>query len=112
MHGRILEKIGVTKVVYPEQEMGVRIGRYIGAQDFMDWIALSPDFSLVEVAVPAEWGGKSLIELDLRRQYGLNVVGMKRGTEVIMQFQPNQPLETGEILYVIGKNEDLEKFQD
>lgn len=112
MHGRILEKIGVTKVVYPEQEMGVRIGRYIGAQDFMDWIALSPDFSLVEVAVPEKWGGKSLIELDLRRQYGLNVVGMKRGTEVIMQFQPNQPLETGEILYVIGKNEDLEKFQD
>lgn len=112
MHGRILEKIGVTKVVYPEQEMGVRIGRYIAAQDFMDWIALSPDFSLVEVVMPREWVGKSLVELDLRKRYGLNVVGVKKGDEINLQFLPNEPLEADVLLYVIGKNVDLEKFQN
>ena len=112
IHGRILEKIGVTKVVYPEQEMGVRIGRYIAAQDFMDWIALSPEFSLVEMIMPQEWVGKSLVELDLRSRYGFNVVGMKNGSEMVMRFDPTKPLEQGVVLYVIGKNSDLEKFQD
>lgn len=112
MHGRILEKVGVTKVVYPEQEMGERIGRYIAAGDFMDWIALSPEFSLVELEMPNEWVGKSLVELDLRKRYGFNVVGIKKGNEMIMQFSPNEPLETGVVLFVIGKNEDLEKFQN
>ncbi len=112
MHGRILEKIGVSKVVYPEQEMGERIGRYIAAQDFMDWIALSPDFSLVEVAMPQEWVGRSLVELNLRKKYGFNVVGIKRGSQMIMQFDPNEALEAEDVLFVIGKNRDLEKFQD
>lgn len=112
MHGRILEKIGVTKVVFPEQEMGERIGRYIGAQDFMDWIALSSDFSLVEVAMPLEWIGHSLVELNVRKKYGFNVVGIKRGSEMRMQFDPNEALEAEDVLFVIGKNADLEKFQD
>ena len=112
IHGRILEKIGVTKVVYPEQEMGERIGRYIAAQDFMDWIALSSEYSLVEMKMPAEWAGKTLIDLRLREQFGFNVVGMKTGDEMIMRFDPSQPLDTDQVLYVIGKNQNLEHFQD
>lgn len=112
MHGRILEKIGVSKVVYPEQEMGERIGRYIAAQDFMDWIALSPEFSLVEMVMPPEWAGKSLAELDVRKKYGFNVVGIKKDSGMIMQFDPNRALELEDVLFVIGKNTDLEKFQN
>ena len=112
IHGRILEKIGVTKVVYPEQEMGNRIGRYIAAQDFMDWIALSPEFSLVELATPQEWAGKSLVELDLRNKYGFNVIGMKKGGQMVLQFKPANPLEPDTVLYIIGKNTDLEHFQN
>lgn len=112
IHGRILKKIGVTKVVYPEQEMGARIGRYIAAQDFMDWIALSPDFSLVELITPREWVGKSLVELDLRGRYGFNVVGLKNDSQMVTQIDPEETLEENTVLYVIGKNTDLEKFQD
>lgn len=112
IHGRILERIGVNKVVFPEQEMGERIGRYIAAQDFMDWIALSPEYSLVELATPQEWVGKSLVELNLRNRCGFNVVGMKRGDEIVMQLDPRSGLEEGTVLYVIGKNADLEKFQN
>lgn len=112
IHGRILDKIGVTKVVYPEQEMGNRIGRYIAAQDFMDWIALSPEFSLVELATPEEWAGKSLVELDLRNKYGFNVIGMKKNGKMVLQFKPSNPLEADTVLYIIGKNTDLEHFQN
>ena len=112
IHGRILKRIGVDKVVYPEQEMGERIGRYIAAQDFMDWIALSSEYSLVELIMPPEWEGKTLVELDLRNEHGFNVVGMKRGDEMIMQIDPRAALQKDTLLYVIGKNEDLEKFQN
>lgn len=112
IHGRILKRIGVDKVVYPEQEMGERIGRYIAAQDFMDWIALSSEYSLVELIMPPEWAGKSLVELNLRNEHGFNVVGMKRGDEMIMQIDPRAALQKDTLLYVIGKNEDLEKFQN
>ncbi|MDD2958743.1 MAG: TrkA family potassium uptake protein [Lachnospiraceae bacterium] len=112
MHGQILEKIGVSKIVYPEQEMGERVGRFIAAQDFMDWVSLSPNFSLVEMMTPPEWAGKSLAELNLRNKYGFNIVGMKKEDQMQLQLQPNAPLEADTVLYVIGKNTDLEKFQN
>ena len=112
MHGRILKKIGVTHVVYPEQEMGERIGRYIAAQDFMDWIALSPEFSLVELAVHPEWVGRSLAELNLRSQYGINVVGLRKGDNIIMRFSPKEPITADMTLYAIGSNDDLEQVTE
>ena len=110
MHARILEKIGVTKVVTPEQEMGERIGRYIAAQDFMDWIALSPDYALVELPIEKDWLGKNLAELQFRSRYGLNVVGVRKGADIQMQIDPNAPLKDGDILIVIGSNERLKEF--
>ena len=111
MHGKILEKIGVTKVVYPEQEMGERMGRYIAALDFMDWISLSPDFSLVEAVMQPEWVGKTLADLNLRSKFGLNVVGIRKGEQIDMRFDPHEKLTEQMILYVIGSNEDLRKIQ-
>ena len=62
--------------------------------------------------MPPEWAGKSLVELNLRNEHGFNVVGMKRGDEMIMQIDPRAALQKDTLLYVIGKNEDLEKFQN
>ena len=111
-HGRILKKIGVNRVVYPEYEMGTRIGRFIDDRDFMDWIELSPDFSLVEIKVPNEWIGKSLLELNLRARHGLNVVGFKNEHGIVVTPAPSAVLEENLFLYVIGANTDLEKFKD
>ncbi len=111
IHGRILEKLGVSKIVFPEKEMGERIGRYLAANDFMDWIALSPDYSLVELKVQPEWVGRSLAQLCLRQTYGFNVVGLRTGDVMNMTFGPDQPLTDGTVLYVIGSNESLARFQ-
>lgn len=110
VHGRILGKIGVSRVVYPEKEMGVRIGHFLTVHDFTDWINLSSDYSLVEFKIPQDWYGKTLGELNLRSRYGFNVVGIRRGNLMDMEFKPDLVANRSMTLYVIGKNTDLEKF--
>ena len=75
-----------------------------------DWIELSPDYSIVEIAVPKKWIGRTLKELDIRKTYGVNVAGIKEGSQVEITPDPDMPLKPGIILMLIGSNEALEKI--
>ncbi|MDO4465636.1 MAG: TrkA family potassium uptake protein [Bacillota bacterium] len=112
MHEKILKKIGVPKIVVSEIEMGKRIGNYLTGKNFSDWINISPDFSMVEVPVLSSWVGNSLINLDLRKRYGLNVICVRQGNEMYTNFDPNLPLRKDMKLFIVGKNEDLQKVQE
>ncbi len=112
MHEKILRSVGAHKVIYPEVEMGRRIAKYLVADNFTDWIELSPKFSLVEMDLPSAWRGKTLVELKVREKYRLNVVGIKNGDTVNVTPDPNEPLKSGVVLIVVGENRDLESFQD
>ena len=100
-HAQVLRKVGADAVVFPEEEMG---------RNLADWIELSPDYSIVETATPARWVGRTLKELDVRRTYEVNVVGMKREDRVEISLDPDLPLEEEMILMLIGSNEALEKI--
>lgn len=110
LQGAILEKVGADSVVYPEREMGSRVAKNLVAGEFMDWISLSKDYSMVEVVVPEKWIGQSLAELKIRERFGINVVGVIVEGEVDVTFDPQKPLPQGGILIMIGSNEILEKF--
>lgn len=109
-HAQVLRKIGADAVVFPEEEMGRKIAKNLMSANLADWIELSPDYSIVETAPPARWVGKTLKELDVRRTYEVNVVGVKRGNLVEITPNPDMPLEEGMILMLIGSNEALEKI--
>jgi trk system potassium uptake protein TrkA len=110
MHEKILRSVGAHKVIHPEVEMGRRVAKYFEADDFADWIELSPKYSLVEMELPKAWRGKSLAELGIREKYRLNVIGIRDGDTVQVNLDPHMAL-SGEIsLIVIGANEDLEAF--
>lgn len=112
MHEKILKSVGAHKIIYPEVEMGRRVAKYLVADNFADWIELSPKFSLVEMPVPKDWVGQTLIRLDVRRRYRLNIIAIKSGDTVNVTIDPNEPLKPGTVLIVIGENKDLEAFQD
>jgi len=112
MHEKILISVGAHKVIYPEVEMGRRVAKYLVADNFTDWIELSPRFSLVEMDLPSQWRGKSLAELRIRERYRLNVVGIKEGDTVDVTPDPKKPLQPGMVLIVVGENKDLEAFED
>lgn len=110
LQGSILERVGADIVVYPEIDMGSRVAKSLVSTEFTDWIALSGDYSMVEAAVPDRWIGKSLVELRVRENYCINVVGLIQGEEVTVSLDPNLPLPEDAILILIGANAVLEKF--
>ena len=111
-HARVLRKIGADAVVFPEEEMGRKIAKNLMSANLADWIELSPDYSIVETAIPRRWIGKTLKELDVRRTYEVNVVGIKEEEEGNVEITPDPdlPLREGMILMLIGSNEALEKI--
>lgn len=109
-HEKILRSVGAHRVIYPEVEMGRRVAKYFEARNFADWIELSPRYSLVEMDMPDNWCGKSLSQLGIRENHGLNVIGVRDGDQVSVNLDPGQPLQKGQTVIVIGANEDLEKF--
>ena len=111
LQGTILEKVGADSVVYPEIEKGSRIAKSMVANEFVDWIELSNDYSIVEIAVPRRWEGKSLAELDVRKKYGITVVGVMQGEKMDLSFDPQTPLPGNVILVLIGANKILEKIK-
>ncbi|MDO5695564.1 MAG: TrkA family potassium uptake protein [Eubacteriales bacterium] len=104
MHGKVLDKIGVTRVLYPEREMGRRMARNIVAGNFLDMIDLSREYSLVEIKVPEKWIGETILGLNVRQKYGLNIVAMKRGEDIFVNIDPNKPFAEHDVLIVVGSN--------
>lgn len=106
LHGTILKKVGADEVIYPEKDMGTRIAKKLISKNFIDLYELSRTFSMVEIKVPKQWEGKSLIELDLRKK-GINVIGLIEGEKVTVNIEPSMPLPANETLIIVANNEIL-----
>ncbi len=108
---RILQKVGADKVLIPEQESGARIARSILSENYVDFIELSKTLRLIEFTIKPEWIGKSLSDLDLRKKYHINVVGIRIGDDVQTSFDPFSPLPDNCTMLLIADSKDLEKLQ-
>ena len=110
LQGAILKRVGADRIVYPEIEMGSRVAKSLVSREFMDWIELSNDYSMVEIAVPDKWVGRTLVDINVRGRLGINVVGIIINGKIDVTLDPQKPLPEGGILIVIGANDVLEKF--
>lgn len=111
MHKKILSKIGADKVVFPENESGVRLAKNLLSSGFIDVIELSGNVSMVELDVKKDWVGKNLIELNLRKKYSINVVAVRKGGEVVCDIDPKMLLDGEMKLIVIANPEKLGKLR-
>ncbi|MBR5285494.1 MAG: TrkA family potassium uptake protein [Clostridia bacterium] len=110
MQQKILLRVGADKVVFPEKESGVRLAKNLLSSGFIDMISLSKDVSMVEIDVKEEWCGKNLIELNLRKKYGFNIVALKKGESVTVNINPEQPLDAETTMIVIANTAKLGKL--
>ena len=110
LHAKVLKKIGADSIIFPEKEIGQSVARNLVSGEFVDWISLSPDYSITEIQVPEKWIGKSLSEIDVRRTKEVNVVGVRIGETIQVTIDPEEPLQKEMMLIMIGSNEALEKF--
>ena len=106
----IFKRVGADEVVFPEDESGVRLAKNLLSSGFIDMISLSDGVSLVEINVKTEWVGKNLIELNLRKKYGLNIVAVKRDDNVNVNVDPEQTLDAKTTLIVIADTSKLNKL--
>lgn len=112
LHATILKKVGADVIVFPEKEMGSRIAKSLVSTNFADWIELSADYSMVEIEVPEKWVGKSLLDLNVRQRYNINVVGLIENDVVEVSLNPNTAISARAILILVGSNKALQKFKE
>ena len=113
LHGRILERIGVNRVIFPEREMAMRVAHSLVVANVLDYIELSRDFSIIEMPAPKEFIGKSLKQLQLRNKYGLTLIAIKRkapgSDREITNVAPaaDDEIFAADVLALLGPNERL-----
>ena len=111
MQRKILLRVGADQVVFPEKESGIRLAKNLLSSGFIDMISLSRDVSMVEINVKKEWCGKNLIELNLRKKYGFNIVAIKKGQKVNVNINPEQVLDAENSLIVIANTAKLGRLK-
>ncbi|KGK87847.1 MULTISPECIES: TrkA family potassium uptake protein [unclassified Clostridium] len=112
IHAKVLYKIGADRVVLPERDMGVRVAHNLVSSNILDYIELSPDYSIAEIANPKAWQGKTLQELNLRANFGINIVAVKKDNDINVSPMADDKLEAGDVIVAIGCADELNKLEN
>ena len=110
-HRRVLEKLGVDRVVIPEHEHAQRLGRSLFSHNVLDYIELSPDYGILEVPAPKTWIGKTLKELNVRAKMGVNIIAVESGEKTNVSPSADYRIQSGDLMVVLGDNMALEAVQ-
>lgn len=111
LHGKMLEKIGADKVIYPERDMGKRVAHHLMSTNILEHIELSPNLGLVEVKAPNCLLHKTLAQSNLRAKLGINVVAVKRDDDLIVSPLAELEILANDILIVIGNNDGIQQLE-
>lgn len=112
LHAKVLYKIGADRVVFPERDMGLRVAHSLVSTSFLDYIELTLDYSIVELKAAKDWQGKSLKDLNIRAKYGINIMAIKQDDKVVVSPAADDVIQRDDVLVVIGKAEDIYRFQE
>lgn len=112
-HQKILELVGATKVVFPEREIAIKLAASLDTPNVLDYLPLSQEYQVIEIAAPKAFIGKNLGELDVRRRYGVQVIAVREaGSEQVFSLiSPEFKIKEGDILVLIGRIEDIERIK-
>ena len=113
-HGKILEMVGATEVVFPEKDMAHRVARTLTHENILDHVPLAEGYSIIEIAPPTSFLRKSLGELDLRRKYGVQVIVVKGlvPENVVLVPTAEYVVKDSDVLVIMGTDKDLKKIQN
>lgn len=111
LHGRTLSKVGADKVIYPERDMGARLAHSLLTGSETDYIELSPEYTMMELAAPQKLVGKSLREANLRARFGISVMAVKSGERINAAPLATDEIKQGDILVLLGSNEGVRQLE-
>ncbi|MEW5768300.1 MAG: TrkA family potassium uptake protein [bacterium] len=113
-HGRILEKVGATDVIFPEKDMGIKIAKSLTTPNILDYLSMTEDYEIAELAPSKDFIGKSLVELDLSNRFRIQIIGVKELVPERFTLIPpaNFIIKDSDVLVVLGKNSDIERIKE
>ena len=113
-HKRVLERMGADRVIIPEHESGVKLAQGLARSNVLNFIELSEDYGIVEVQPPADWSGKTLLELDVRARYQVTVIAVHQNGEDKLAVAPGASyvFRPGETAVVLGRYEDINRLNE
>jgi trk system potassium uptake protein TrkA len=111
LHGKVLNKLGVDRIVYPERDMGIRVAHQLVSPNLLDYIELSNDYTIVELSVPKSLSGLTIKELAPRAKYGCSVVAINKKDGDIIAPTADDRVSENDIMVIIGTNEQIEQFE-
>ncbi|MBN2030148.1 TrkA family potassium uptake protein [bacterium] len=112
-HGKILEMVGATEIVFPEKDMAYRVARTLTHDNILDHVPLAEGYSIIEISPPTSFLHKSLAELDLRRKYGVQVIVIKGYVPNSLVLVPTADyvIKDDDVLVIMGQDSHLKKVQ-
>ncbi|MCA0753741.1 TrkA family potassium uptake protein [Paenibacillus sp. N4] len=111
LHGKVLHKMGVDRIIFPEREMGARVANQIVSPNLLDYIELSKDYTIAELSATKKIAGRSLKDLDTRARHGCSIVAINNKHDIVIAPTADSVIEEGNIMVVIGTNEQIDKFE-
>lgn len=111
VHREILLKLGADQVIIPESMVADKLAASLSKSDILDYIELSDDYGIIECKPPREWIGKSIRDLQIRSRYGVTVIALRRGEDILVAPAPEKPMEKEEVLVMLGEYESLRKIE-
>ncbi|WP_326514430.1 TrkA family potassium uptake protein [Clostridium intestinale] len=111
LHAKVLYKIGADRVIQPEKDMGTRVAHNLASSNILDYIELSPEYSIIEIEAPREWFNHTLKELNLRSKYGLNVMAIKHNSKIKISLTAEDVIKENDIIVAMGSSEELSRLE-
>jgi len=115
VHRKVLEKIGADRVVFPEHEMGVKLAQGLSSSNVLNFIELSDDFSIVELSAPASWRGKTIMALDVRNKFHVNIIAIRPADHTeTLNVAPGggYTIREGDNVVALGRSEDVNALHE
>ena len=106
---KFLLRNGADEVVYPEKQLAAWTAIRCTSEHILDYMELDEDYSIFEIDIPVEWSGKTVIELNIRRKYGMNILGVRENGKLNMNITPDTVLGTGKSILVLGQQKAVQK---
>lgn len=112
LHEKVLRKVGATRVVFPEKDMGQRIAYSLTATKVLDFLELSETDSIMEIIAPQAWIGKSLRESKIREKFDVSIIAIKNDNSIISSPHADYVIKKEDLLIIIGSNENISKVKE
>ena len=106
---KFLLRNGADEVVYPEKQLAAWIAIRCTSEHILDYIELDADYSIFELDIPTDWNSKTILQLDIRKKYSINILGIRENGKLNMNITPDTILGAGKSILVLGQQKDVQK---